>query len=43
MQYGVRGEEMNLNEMEQTLAGMSRLESLVLEMWPNVSLRRHYT
>ena len=39
MQRGVRDEELKLNEMEQTLTGMSRLEKLVLGMWPNVCLR----
>ena len=31
MQNGVR-EELKLNEVEQALAGMSRLETLLLEM-----------
>ena len=43
MQYGVREDELKLNEMEQTLAGMSRLEKLVLGMSRDVSLRCHYT
>ena len=43
MQDGVREEELKLDEMEQTLAGMSRLEMLVLGMSDNVSLRYHYT
>ena len=32
MQDGVREEELKFSEMEQTLAGMSRLEKLVLGM-----------
>ena len=40
MQYGVRETDLKL---EQTLAGMSRLEKLVLRMDGIVSLRWHYT
>ena len=43
MQDGVREEELKLNEMEQALAGMSRLETLELGMSSHVSLRCHYT
>ena len=43
MQDGVREEELKLNEVEQALAGMSRLETLVLEMSRHVSLWCHYT
>ena len=43
MQDGVREEELKLNEMEQVLAGMSRLEKMVLGMSSHVSLRCHYT
>ena len=43
MQYGVREEKLKLNEMEQALAGMSRLEKMVLGMSRHVSLRCHYT
>ena len=43
MQYGVREEELMLNEMEQALAGMSRLKKMVLGMTPHVSLRCHFT
>ena len=39
MQRGVREEDLKLNEMEQALAGMSRLEKVVLGMWHDVSLR----
>ena len=38
MQYGVREEKVKWEEMEQAPAGMSRLEKLVLKMWPNVSM-----
>ena len=38
----MREEELKLNEMEQALAGMSRLETLVLGMPEDVSLRCHY-
>ena len=38
----MREEELKWNEMEQALAGMSRLETLVLGMWNTVSLRCHY-
>ena len=43
MQYGVREEELKLNEMEQALAGMSRLEKMVLSVNHRVSFRQHYT
>ena len=43
MQDGVREEYLKLNEMEQALAGMSGLETLVLGMDFHVSLRCHYT
>ena len=43
MQDGVGEEELTLDEMEQALAGMSGLETLVLEMSDDVSLRCHYT
>ena len=43
MQDGVREHELKLNELEQALAGMSGLETLVLGMWSDVSLRCHYT
>ena len=43
MQYGVREEEVKLNEIEQALAGMSNVETLVLEMSHHVSLRCHFT
>ena len=43
MQRGVREEELKLNEMEQTLAGMSKLEKLVLGMGISVSCRWRYT
>ena len=43
MQYGVREDKLKLDEMEQTLAGMCRLEKLVLGMDGIVSLRWHYT
>ena len=44
MQDGMRKEELKLNEMEQALTGhgMSRLETLVLGMDNEVSLRCHY-
>ena len=42
MQDEVREEELKLNEMEQALTGMSRLETLVLGMGHGVSLRCHY-
>ena len=38
MQDGVIEGELKLNEMEQALAGMSRLETLVLGMGLHVSL-----
>ena len=38
MQDGVREEELELNEMEQALAGMSRLEKMVLGLSHRVSL-----
>ena len=38
MQDGVREEDLKLDEMEQALSGMSRLETLVLGMSPHVSL-----
>ena len=40
MQDGVREEGM-LNEVEETLSGMSRLEKLVLGIYRDVSLRWH--
>ena len=43
MQDGIRKEELKLNEMERALTGMSRLETLVLGMDNEVSLRCHYT
>ena len=43
MHDGVQEEELKLNEMEQALAGMSGLETLVLGMSYCVSLRCHYT
>ena len=44
MQRGVRRErDLKLDEMEQTLTGMHRLEKLVLGMKTIVSLRWHYT
>ena len=43
MQDGVSEEELKLNEMEQALAGMSGLETVVLGMFDDVSLRCHYT
>ena len=43
MQDGVREEDLKWNAMEQALAGMSGLETLVLEMNGCVSLRCHYT
>ena len=43
MQDGVREEDLKLNEMVQALAGMSELETLVLGMGRDVSLRCHYT
>ena len=44
MQDGVRKlEEMQLDEIEQTLARMIRLEKLVLGMQPKVSMRWPYT
>ena len=39
----MREEELKLNEMEQALAGMNRLETLKLRMWHDVSLLCHYT
>ena len=36
-------EELKLNEMEQALAGMNRLETLELGISRDVSLRCHYT
>ena len=39
----MREEELKLKEMEQALAGMSELETLVLEMTPHVSFRQHCT
>ena len=38
MQDGVREQELKLNEMEQAVTWMSRLETLVLGMSPHVSL-----
>ena len=38
MQDGVSEEELKLNEIEQALARMSRLETVVLGMYINVSL-----
>ena len=43
MQDEVREEELKLNEMEQALAGMSRLEKVVLGVDYEVSLRCYYT
>ena len=39
----MREEELKLNEMEQALAGMSGLETLVLGMYNDVSLSCHFT
>ena len=43
MQHGVREKELRLDKVEQTLAGMSTLETLVLAMSYDVSLRWHFT
>ena len=43
MQDGVREEELKMNEMEQTLAGMSGPEKVVLGMDDGVSLKCLYT
>ena len=43
MQRGVTAKELKLDEIEQTLAGMSRTETLLLGMSYGVSLRWHYT
>ena len=39
MQLAPREEELKLDKIEQTLAGMHRLVKLLLEMDANVSLR----
>ena len=39
----MREEDLKWNEMEWALTGMSRLETLVLGMWYDVSLMCHYT
>ena len=43
LQHGVREAELKLNEMEQALAGKTRLEKVVLGMLLYVSLRWCYT